>query len=174
MRDAVFAEEDTKGRSRTDVILNFMEYEYEKLRAAGLFVSADVFGAIINSDVNADSVGQIYGEMAKHLDYISPMIYPSHYSDGNYGIDHPDTRPYDTICAALTESRKELYFAGLDGWPCGSRAPVASGLYGQLAEEPHPLWQENRCATRSARCMTAGMTSGFCGTRPAPTTGMAC
>lgn len=141
MRDAVFAEEDTKGRSRTDVILNFMEYEYEKLRAAGLFVSADVFGAIINSDVNADSVGQIYGEMAKHLDYISPMIYPSHYSDGNYGIDHPDTRPYDTICAALTESRKELYFAGLDGWPCGSRAPVASGLYGQLAEEPHPLWR---------------------------------
>ena len=115
MRDAVFAEEDTKGRSRTDVIMNFMEYEYEKLRAAGLFVSADVFGAIINSDVNADSVGQIYGEMAKHLDYISPMIYPSHYSDGNYGIDHPDMRPYDTICAALTESRKELYFAGLDG-----------------------------------------------------------
>lgn len=115
MRDAVFDEEDTKGRSRTDIILNFMEYEYEKLSAAGLFVSADVFGAIINSDVNADSVGQIYGEMAKHLDYISPMIYPSHYSDGNYGIDHPDMRPYDTICAALTESRKELYFAGLDG-----------------------------------------------------------
>ena len=115
MQDAVFAEEDTKGRSRTDVILDFMEYEYEKLSAAGLFVSADVFGAIINSDVNADSVGQIYGEMAKHLDYISPMIYPSHYSDGNYGIDHPDMRPYDTICAALTESRKELYFAGLDG-----------------------------------------------------------
>ena len=51
----------------------------------------------------------------KHLDYISPMIYPSHYSDGNYGIDHPDMRPYDTICAALTESRKELYFAGLNG-----------------------------------------------------------
>lgn len=115
MQDAVFAEEDIKGRSRTDVILDFMEYEYEKLSARGLFVSADVFGAIINSDVNADSVGQIYGEMAKHLDYISPMIYPSHYSDGNYGIDHPDMRPYDTVCAALTESRKELYFAGLDG-----------------------------------------------------------
>ncbi len=115
MRDAVFDEEDTKGRSRTDIILDFMEYEYEKLSAEGLFVSADVFGAIINSDVNADSVGQIYGELAKHLDYISPMIYPSHYSDGNYGIDHPDMRPYDTIRAALTESRKELYFAGLDG-----------------------------------------------------------
>ena len=60
MQDAVFSEEDTKGRSRTEAILDFMEYEYEKLSAAGLFVSADVFGAIINSDVNADSVGQIY------------------------------------------------------------------------------------------------------------------
>lgn len=115
MKEVSFSEEDTKGRSRTDVILDFMEYAYEKLRAEGIFVSADVFGAIINSDVNADSVGQIYGEMAKHLDYISPMIYPSHYSDGNYGIDHPDMRPYDTICAALLESRKELYFAGMDG-----------------------------------------------------------
>lgn len=115
MQDAVFDEADVQGRSRTDIILEFMEYTYDKLRAEGLFVSADVFGAIINSSINADSVGQIYGEMAKHLDYISPMIYPSHYADGNYGIDHPDIHPYETILAALNDSRKELYFAGRDG-----------------------------------------------------------
>lgn len=113
MKEAVFDEADVQGRSRTDIILEFMSYTYEKLKAEGLFVSADVFGAIINSSINADSVGQIYGEMAKHLDYISPMIYPSHYSDGNYGIDHPDIHPYDTITAALNDSRKELYFAGM-------------------------------------------------------------
>lgn len=112
MQDTVFDEADVQGRSRTDIILEFMEYAYDRLTAEGLFVSADVFGAIINSDVNAGSVGQIYGEMAKHLDYISPMIYPSHYADGNYGIDHPDIHPYETICAALQDSRKELYFAG--------------------------------------------------------------
>lgn len=115
MQDAVFDEADVQERSRTDIILEFMSYAYEKLKAEGLFVSADVFGAIINSSVNADSVGQIYGEMAKHLDYISPMIYPSHYADGNYGIDHPDIHPYDTITAALNDSRKELYFAAQDG-----------------------------------------------------------
>ncbi|MCD8083550.1 MAG: putative glycoside hydrolase [Clostridiales bacterium] len=115
MQDCVFDEADTKGRSRTDIILEFMEYAYEKLREEGLFVSADVFGAIINSDLNAENVGQIYGEMAKHLDYISPMIYPSHYADGNYGIDHPDLHPYETVSAALEESRRELYFAGRDG-----------------------------------------------------------
>lgn len=112
MQDAVFEEEDVQGRSRTDIILEFMEYVYQELTKEGLFVSADVFGAIINSDVNAGSVGQIYGEMAKHLDYISPMIYPSHYGDGNYGIDHPDIHPYEMVTAALMDSRKELYFAG--------------------------------------------------------------
>lgn len=115
MQEVVFDEADVQGRSRTDIICEFMAYAYEKLKQEGLFVSADVFGAIINSGVNADSVGQIYGEMAKHMDYISPMIYPSHYADGNYGIDHPDMRPYETISAALADSRKELYFAGLDG-----------------------------------------------------------
>ena len=115
MQEAVFDENDVQGRSRTDIICEFMAYAYEKLKNEGLFVSADVFGAIINSGINADSVGQIYGEMAKYLDYISPMIYPSHYADGNYGIDHPDIHPYETISAALADSRKELYFAGLDG-----------------------------------------------------------
>lgn len=108
MADVVFDEADVKGRSKTDIITEFMAYVYQDLHAEGLFVSADVFGAIINSDINAQSVGQIYGDLAQHLDYISPMIYPSHYSDGNYGIEHPDTQPYDTIMAALAESKKEL------------------------------------------------------------------
>ena len=62
MEDVVFQDADTRGRSRTDVICEFMEYAYRKLKQQGLFVSADVFGAIINSDVNANAVGQIYGE----------------------------------------------------------------------------------------------------------------
>lgn len=114
MANVVIDEADAAGRSRTDIICEFMEYQYSRLKAAGLFVSADVFGAIINSGVNADSVGQIYGEMAKHMDYISPMIYPSHYGDGNFGIEHPDTQPYETITAALYQSKKELYFAAQD------------------------------------------------------------
>lgn len=114
MQEAVFQEEDTQGRSRTDIILKFVSYVYDKLADSGLFVSADVYGAIIDNQVDADAVGQIYGEMAKHLDYISPMIYPSHYGNGNYGIDYPDEHPYEMIRAALEDSRKELYFAGLE------------------------------------------------------------
>ena len=115
MDHVVFDDSDVKGRSRTDIICEFMEYQYSILKAEGLFVSADVFGAIINSDVNADAVGQLYGDMAQYLDYISPMIYPSHYANGNFGIEYPDTEPYRTVMAALSESRKELYFAAQNG-----------------------------------------------------------
>lgn len=125
MDQAVFADSDVNGRSRTDIICEFIEYQYNILKAEGLFVSADVFGAIINSGVDADSVGQLYGDMARHLDYISPMIYPSHYADGNFDIEHPDTEPYRTVMAALTESKKELYYAAQNG---GSVAGVRPWL----------------------------------------------
>lgn len=108
MKNVVFDEEVTKGRSKTDVITEFVTYAYENLASQGLFVSADVFGTIIGSEIDANAVGQIYTELAKHLDYICPMIYPSHYGAGNFGIDYPDTKPYETVLAALQKSKKVL------------------------------------------------------------------
>ncbi len=43
------------------------------------------------------------------------MIYPSHYGDGNFGIDHPDMEPYRTIRAALKLSRQDLETARVAG-----------------------------------------------------------
>ncbi|MBE7718710.1 putative glycoside hydrolase [Lacrimispora indolis] len=108
MKQVVFDDEDTRGRSKTDIITEFIQYAYEKLSSQNIFVSADVFGTIIGSKVDAEAVGQIYHEMAGHLDYICPMIYPSHYGDGNFGIDHPDMEPYRTIRAALKLSKQDL------------------------------------------------------------------
>ena len=105
MRDVVFDEAVTGGRSKTGVITEFVKYAYENLASQGLFVSADVFGTIIGSDIDAQAVGQVYTEMAKHLDYICPMIYPSHYGPGNFGLEHPDTMPYETVLEALKKSQ---------------------------------------------------------------------
>ena len=115
MNQVVINEADTNGRSRAEVITEFMAYAYQQLKAEGLYVSADVFGAVIDSGIDSDSVGQVYSEIAKNLDYISPMIYPSHYADGYYGIDHPDKEPYDTITAALSASEKALRQTAADG-----------------------------------------------------------
>lgn len=108
VNNVVYDEADTGGRSKTDIITEFIDYAYERLAEENIYVAADVFGAIIGGGVDSDSVGQSYGDMAEHLDYICPMIYPSHYGDGNFGIEHPDTQPYDTIFAALQGSKEAL------------------------------------------------------------------
>lgn len=108
MKQVVFDEEVTKGRSKTDTITEFVKYAYENLASQGLFVSADVFGTIIDSAIDANAVGQIYTEMAKHLDYICPMIYPSHYGAGNFGLEYPDKQPYETVLAALQKSKSVM------------------------------------------------------------------
>ena len=107
MSEAYFgplAEEKTK----EDIVIEFTRYAYEKLRPLGVFVSADVYGTIISSSIDAGLVGQNYVEMSKYLDYICPMIYPSHFGDGNYGVDHPDLEPYKITRKVLTASKTKL------------------------------------------------------------------
>lgn len=98
---------ESNEKSKVDIITEFTEYAYEKLSPYA-YVSADVYGAIIDSETDQQIVGQDYIQMAQHLDYICPMIYPSHYADGSYGIDYPDLEPYKLILMALSKSKQEL------------------------------------------------------------------
>lgn len=91
-------------KSKTEIITEFVAYMTEALHPYGVNVSADVFGTIITSKVDAEIVGQDYRELIKHLDYICPMIYPSHYGEGSFGIAHPDLQPYDLILEVMQYS----------------------------------------------------------------------
>lgn len=95
-------------KSKTDVITEFTAYAYENLSPLNVKVSADVFGTVIDNETDAEIVGQDYQAMAEHLDYICPMIYPSHYNDGVYGLAHPDLQPYETITGAMQASAERL------------------------------------------------------------------
>ncbi len=99
---------EAKGKTKTEAISEFTKYACDSLKPLGVKVSADVFGTIIDSKVDAEIVGQDYVKMAEYLDYICPMIYPSHYGEGSFGISYPDTKPYETILAALKKSEEVL------------------------------------------------------------------
>lgn len=107
MKDVDFGE-DTEKYTKEEIINGFTKYAYEQLMPLGVYVSADVFGAIINSETDAGIVGQNYPQMSRSLDYICPMIYPSHYANGVYGIEYPDTEPYNLILKALEDSKGKL------------------------------------------------------------------
>lgn len=105
--DADFGEE-AKTKSKEDIIIEFTKYAYEQIKPLGVAVSADVYGTIISSSIDSGLVGQNYVEMSKYLDYICPMIYPSHFGEGNYGVKYPDLEPYHIINKVLNASKTKL------------------------------------------------------------------
>lgn len=99
---------ESENVDKIQIITEFTEYLYEKLAPRGVYVAADVFGTVIDNETDQAIVGQDYVQMAAHLDYICPMVYPSHYHNGSYGIKVPDAEPYRTIHEAATSSVQEL------------------------------------------------------------------
>lgn len=98
---------DTK-ISKTEIITEFTQYICENLQKEGIKVSADVFGAVVLSDLDASIVGQDFKEMSKYLDYICPMIYPSHYAEGTFGIEYPHLDPYQMILKTLKIGQNKI------------------------------------------------------------------
>lgn len=100
---------EAEGITKTEAITGGIKRVCETIKPMGAFVSCDVFGAIISSSVDAKLVGQSYFQMGQYLDYICPMIYPSHYGNGYYNLDYPDCHPYELVYHALMDSKKVLY-----------------------------------------------------------------
>lgn len=122
LANANFGDNIDKSLSRTDVIIQFIEYAKEELKPYDVAVSADVFGTIIISEIDANIIGQNYLEMGKRLDVVCPMIYPSHYGRGYYGIPaslSPDLYPYEIIYGSMMDSSKVL-----DNIPDGASKPI--------------------------------------------------
>lgn len=99
---------ESESVDKIGIITEFTEYMYKKLMPQGVYVAADVFGTVIDNETDQAIVGQDYVQMAQYLDYICPMVYPSHYYSGSYGISIPDAEPYNTIYAAASSSAEEL------------------------------------------------------------------
>lgn len=100
--------EEAEGTDRQQIITEFVQYASEKIHEEGGAVSVDVYGMVIDSETDQKIVGQNYVELSKYLDYISPMVYPSHYGPNNYNIPVPDAEPYRLVLTALQSSKKVL------------------------------------------------------------------
>ena len=91
---------------RVEAITNFLRYARQELEPLGVKLSADVFG--LTTTVTDDmKIGQDYAAIAAVVDYISPMVYPSHYSPGNYGLPDPEARPYETVYNSMMKAREK-------------------------------------------------------------------
>lgn len=95
-------------QSKTEIITEFIKYISEKLHNEGIKISVDVFGAVILSDLDASIVGQDFVAISQYVDYISPMIYPSHYANGTFGIEYPNLKPYNIVQRTMSIAQSKI------------------------------------------------------------------
>lgn len=102
-----FSLENTQ-ENREKSIEGFLALSREKLLPTGVRQSADVFGytLLVDDDLG---IGQNFPRIAEHVDYISPMIYPSHWPNGSLAVDgHPNDFPYETIAISMRKAGEKL------------------------------------------------------------------
>ena len=95
-----------------EAINKFLEYARKEIPAE-IPISADVFGIILESPEDTEDIGQYLEVIGKdNVDYISPMVYPSHYAVGQIVNDvrfaKPDLDPYGVVYNSLVKGKRRI------------------------------------------------------------------
>ena len=82
--------------TKRQVIKEFFQYLDQELKQLDVLVSADIFGltTVAADDLN---IGQKIEDLAPYVDYLCPMVYPSHFPPGHLGFRNPADHPYKVI-----------------------------------------------------------------------------
>lgn len=100
------------GTPFNEVVPAFLRYARASLAEYGVELSIDAFG-LVTTDPGGMGIGQRLESLASAVDYVCPMVYPSHYESGNLGLPDPDAAPYETVYRSLAEAQRRLAQAGV-------------------------------------------------------------
>ena len=86
--------------NRITAIGEFLQLAQKRLKKYGTFISVDTYGNICWSK-DDNNIGQTVDSLAKHADYLSPMLYPSGFASGSFGFKNPSEYPYEVIYRSI-------------------------------------------------------------------------
>jgi hypothetical protein len=92
-----------EGESKRAAIRRNVDLLRKRVTALGVPFTLDVFGLTTSADGDL-GIGQVWEDLAAAADVVLPMVYPSHYRRGSYGIAHPNAQPYVTVRRALQDA----------------------------------------------------------------------
>ncbi|MHB1318738.1 MAG: putative glycoside hydrolase [Anaerolineae bacterium] len=105
--DRVYSQE-ANFETRTAAMAGFCAAAYAAIEPTPAFVSADIFGLTVWVDSSRDmGIGQRLDDIAAHMDYISPMLYPQTFNPANLqflGISDVELYPYETLYYSLQKT----------------------------------------------------------------------
>jgi hypothetical protein len=107
----VFSEPDTEER-RITAINGFLDAAQRRLMRHNVFIAADIFGYVAWNS-NDTHIGQQLEAVAPHVDYLSPMLYPSGFTFGIPGHRNPVAAPYDIVFDSLQRAQQRTGLPGV-------------------------------------------------------------
>ena len=108
----VFPEQN--GRSKPQVLAEFLKAARARFAKLGVRTTADIFG-LVTTVGGALEVGQKWEPITESVDVVLPMVYPSHYPPGSFQLPHPNADPYDVIHIAISRARERDEKLGIKG-----------------------------------------------------------
>ncbi|MGH2534108.1 MAG: putative glycoside hydrolase [Thermomicrobiales bacterium] len=99
--------------ARVETIVDFLKESHEALKPTGVPLAVDVFG-IIAIYPDDQGIGQRLADIAPYVDYVCPMIYPSHFDASSIDVGgEPNDLPYETIQLSLALAEDKM--PGMEG-----------------------------------------------------------
>jgi hypothetical protein len=93
------------GESRRAGIRRNLQLARDRIEPLGIPFTLDVFG-LATSATNDLGIGQYWEDVLAVADVVLPMVYPSHYYRGAYGLAWPNAEPYETVRRALADGMR--------------------------------------------------------------------
>jgi hypothetical protein len=93
---------------RVAAIVDFLKESHKQLQPTGAKLAVDVFGivAIYGDD---QGIGQRLADIAPVVDYVCPMVYPSHFDPTAIDVGgDPNDHPYETIQLSLALAKEKM------------------------------------------------------------------
>ena len=100
MENIAYGFYDAKTLTKPAQMKLFYEYLHTQLSTLNIPHSADLFGMTTTAEDDM-GIGQVFADALPYFDYISPMVYPSHYGPGINGYKKPAEHPYEMIAYAM-------------------------------------------------------------------------
>lgn len=101
MKEAVYTW--SQGKTKSQALEEFFVYLYDALKDTGMVTSADLFG-MTTTNTDDLNIGQVLERAFPYFDYISPMVYPSHYPSGFNGYKDVNAHAYDIVHFSMAEA----------------------------------------------------------------------
>lgn len=113
MKDIYFSHTGLPAQAGTttkkEMLKKFFEYLDLKLTGTGVVTSADLFG-MTTTNTDDLNIGQILEYALMNFDYVSPMVYPSHYPPTFNGWPDPNKVPYEIVKFSMSAAVSRVNF----------------------------------------------------------------